>query len=148
MNKKGFTLVELLTVIVLLVIISLISVYSISKARHKINEGLLEDKIQNIEAAGVLYGEDNRDVLEFPCVINKGQEDEETIEHCNEKPVFELLNSGYLVSEAKDEDFINDLTGKSMKCDTVNIFIKNNRVYAQMNELYSNDSEEDCSLGD
>ena len=60
MNKKGFTLVEILVVIVVLGLIIGIAVPNINKSNRKAKERILLTKIHNIEKAAVLYGQDNR----------------------------------------------------------------------------------------
>ena len=138
MNKKGFTLTELLATIALLAIISLISLYSIGKVRNNIDKNLLKDKIDNIEAAAVYYGEDNRSEL-TTC------NDYSEYDYCKLLTVNDLLTSGYLESDAKDEAFINNLSGYSMKCDTVLVFIEKNRVYSKMIDINSESNE--CNTG-
>ena len=61
MNKKGFTLVELLSVIVLLGLIMGIASYGVIRAGNKAKERTLLTKIKNIEKAAVLYGQDHKD---------------------------------------------------------------------------------------
>jgi len=60
MNKKGFTLVEVLSVIILLGLLVGIAVPNIMKSSNKAKERTLSTKIKNIEKAAVLYGQDNR----------------------------------------------------------------------------------------
>lgn len=61
MNKKGFTLVELLSVIVLLGLIMGIASYGVIRAGNKAKERTLLTKIKNIEKAAVLYGQDHKE---------------------------------------------------------------------------------------
>lgn len=61
MNKKGFTLVELLSVIVLLGLIMGIASYGVISAGNKAKERTLLTKIKNIEKAAVLYGQDHKE---------------------------------------------------------------------------------------
>ena len=61
MNKKGFTLVELLSVIVLLGLIMGIASYGVMRAGKKAKERTLLTKIKNIEKAAVLYGQDHKE---------------------------------------------------------------------------------------
>lgn len=60
MNKRGFTLVEVITVIALLGLIIGIGVPNIIKSSTKAKQRTLNTKIKNIEKAAVLYGQDNR----------------------------------------------------------------------------------------
>ena len=63
MNKKGFTLVELLVVIVIIGVLSVIIVPSVININKGINERLYEQKKENIEAAAVLYGNNNEEIF-------------------------------------------------------------------------------------
>lgn len=60
MNKRGFTLVEVIVVISLLGLVVIISSTNILGGSTRAKEKLLETKIKNIEKAAVLYGQDNR----------------------------------------------------------------------------------------
>ncbi len=57
-NKKGFTLTEILIVIVIIGIVLAISIPSIIAIRNRINERLLQSKIDTILVAAELYGRD------------------------------------------------------------------------------------------
>ncbi len=58
MGKKGFTLMELLAVIVVLGIIAAIAVPSIIGVHNAINKDMLDKKVEIIEEAAKLYGSD------------------------------------------------------------------------------------------
>ncbi len=57
-DKKGFTLTEILVVIVIIGIVLAISIPSIVAIRKRINERLLQSKIDTILVAAELYGRD------------------------------------------------------------------------------------------
>lgn len=57
-NKKGFTLTEILVVIVIIAIVLAIAIPSIIAIRRRINERLLETKKSQILVAAELYGKD------------------------------------------------------------------------------------------
>ena len=59
MNKKGFTLAEVIVVIVLISIIIAIAIPSVIAIRNRINERLLESKKDAVLVAAELYGQDN-----------------------------------------------------------------------------------------
>ena len=76
-NKKGFTLVELLAVILLLGIIVSISIFTITSSIKKAREKSYQVTIKNIESqasnylaenAGRLFFVSNDDGKEFQCV--------------------------------------------------------------------------------
>ena len=60
MGKKGFTLVELLAVIVLLAVIMVIAVPAIGGITGSINQNMLDEKIELIEEAAILYGQNTK----------------------------------------------------------------------------------------
>lgn len=60
MNKKGFTLVEVISVIALLGLIIGLAVPGVMRSSKKAKERTLNTKIKNIEKAAILYGQDNR----------------------------------------------------------------------------------------
>ena len=57
--KKGFTLVELLAVIVVLSMIMALGIGVISSSAKDTNDKIYETKKTNIENAAILYGQDN-----------------------------------------------------------------------------------------
>ena len=63
MNKKGFTLVEVIVVISLLGLVVIITSTSILSGSTRAKEKMLETKIKNIEKAAILYGQDNRNKI-------------------------------------------------------------------------------------
>ena len=58
MNKKGFTLIELLAVIALLAIIGGIAYASVTGVTANMQKEMLNKKIDMIEEAAILYGQD------------------------------------------------------------------------------------------
>ena len=62
MNKKGFTLTELLVVIALISIIVLIAVPSVVAISKRINKRVYNSKVQEIVTAAELYGTNNPDL--------------------------------------------------------------------------------------
>lgn len=55
-KKKGFTLTEILVVIVLIGVIMAIAIPSVVEVRKRINKRLLSEKKQEILVAAQLYG--------------------------------------------------------------------------------------------
>lgn len=143
MKKNGFSLVELLAVIAILSIIMGIASFSVLRTRSNQLEKLLETKLQSLEDAAKLYGQDNQDKLR-ECNID-GLDS-----YCMDVTVDELINKGYYKSSEVNgegkKDLINNVSNKSMLCDKFTIYKKNNRVYAKRSELVSNTSEV-CNKG-
>lgn len=137
MNKEGFTLVELLGVIVILSVVMLLGTVSINAIVDGIRKNMLETKIDSIEEAAVYYGQNNMKELTETCTVNEIE-----YKFCVEKTVQELLDAKALESEEKDENgniiLKNNVTNASMNDDTILIYKKNNRIYAVMKDIKSN----------
>ena len=64
MNKKGFTLVEILAVLVIIAVVSLIGTVSITGVRRKMDENLFKNKLGEIISSASKWGEDNKSELD------------------------------------------------------------------------------------
>ncbi|MFR5856739.1 MAG: type II secretion system protein [Bacilli bacterium] len=152
MNKKGFTLVELLAVIAILAIVITIGLISVTRIRENALKKIVATKIEQIEQAAILYGQENPEELTSDndnckgviTTENKaGDKTEYNITICTIKTAGELINAGffdskYLNKENGKVDLINDYTGKSMLNDTVIIYRRNNRIYSIIDDVKSN----------
>ena len=148
MNKKGFTLVEILVVIVVLGLIIGIAVPNINKSNRKAKERILLTKIHNIEKAAVLYGQDNRGKFNKTggCDIDSSHYNE-----CMELISVETLVKGTLLNDYKsyinaDDDsgnIINPLykTENMNEC-KIQIYKKYGKIYAVY--LKSNEGSSKC----
>jgi prepilin-type N-terminal cleavage/methylation domain-containing protein len=125
LNNKGFTLVELLAVVVILVIIMLVSIPNISSSierRNKKNEAKMKEVI--IDASELF-------------VTNKEESISSNLKNCSTKKciisVSELIDAGYLVkNEVKDYmDYclIYDGDTKTIDSNNFNVDICNNSKY-------------------
>ncbi len=108
--KKGFTLAELIAVIVILALISLVSIPAVSGILKQNKERLCETQLENILAAAKSYGADN--VFSLPdtsMTIN----------------LQTLVDAGYIAGEIE-----NPITKENFDLDTTEITItKNNKKY-------------------
>ena len=152
--KKGFTLVELLAVITILTVIMTIALFSVIKVRNESLKNIVETKLDLIEQAAILYGQENPDELTndenngctnevITSENNAGDTTSYTINYCLIKTAGELIDEGYFNSGDLEEengslDLINDVTNKSMRDDTVIIYRRNNRIYSIIDCIASN----------
>ena len=97
MNKKGFTLIEILAVIAIIGLLAGIVTMNVTKTGSKAKERLLLTKIKNIEKAAVLYGQDNR---------NKFTNNDTNNELCIDENDNYISNCYYFESKIK----VSDLT--------------------------------------
>ena len=135
MNKKGFTLTELLAVIVILGLITIIATTSIMGALNNAKEKMLEDKKNNIITAAINYVQNNNVSLNSSdCIKIEGNYD-----RCKTLTIQELLDKKELESKDRDNKFYNDVTGKDMALDEVTVYRMNNRLYAKVTCMPSND---------
>ncbi len=128
MNKKGFTLTELLAVIVILAVVGLIGTVSITEVKKKMNENMFRNKLAEVISAGSKWGEDNKEELN-PSTT---------------KTVGDLIESNYLNTEEKvlpeKYDYSEEAcTGKGGKMETstglCTMVITNNVDYKIINSL-------------
>ena len=133
--KKGFTLVELMAVLVLIVIIASIGYAGITAVQRNINQNLWEATVEEIETGAVKYGQDNLNVLNTNETCNI---DGSETRNCIEVTVEFLINSNYIdtdeVDDSEKEIITNNVTGEIVNDNIVCIYLENNRVYAQYQE--------------
>lgn len=133
-KDKGFTLVELLAVIVILAILALIAVPNVSSLVMKSKNNMFCKKVESIEAAAKNYAQDN-----FSDIISS----EETIV-VDKIPLGTLVEKGYLSKDSKDctigtNCVLDERNNTYLDNHYVQIYSKNNRLYGRY--LYdSNDA--------
>ena len=126
-NKNGFTLVELLAVIVVLAIIITIAVPSAISISNKIKAKMEDTKRQMIVDAAKLYGQENPS-----SVVN-------SIDNCSNSKITvgTLVNDGYIKKDDVkngEEAVVNPKDNSSMNNLKICIYKKNNRVYSKIME--------------
>ena len=133
--NKGFTLVELMAVLVLIVIISTIGYAGITIVNNNIEKNLWNTTVEEIETGAVKYGQDNLNVLNTNETCNI---DGSETRNCIEVTVEFLINSNYIdtdeVDDSEKEIITNNVTGEIVNDNIVYIYLENNRVYAQYQE--------------
>lgn len=137
MKNKGFTLVELLAVIVILALLITIAVPSVSKMSAKIQTNMFCSKVENIEKAAQLWGNDNYDFLDKQKAVAKDLSTGGNVnyDHAYIVDIKELVQKNYQKKDdEKPEDgesFVIDPRDKSSIMNKrVLVYIKNSRVYA------------------
>ena len=133
--NKGFTLVELMAVLVLIVIIASIGYAGITAVQRNINQNLWGATVEEIETGAVKYGQDNLNALNTNETCNI---DGSETRNCIEVTVEFLINSNYIdtdeVDDSEKEIITNNVTGEIVNDNIVCIYLENNRVYAQYQE--------------
>lgn len=123
MNKKGFTLTELLATIVILSVVVTIAVPAVIGVSNLIKENMYESKVKLIQQAAKLYGEDNEAVSSITVK-----------DLCDKKYVTKDDNA------SATECLLNPKDNKSMGDCEINITRNNGRVIASW--PYSGDGAE------
>lgn len=138
MNKKGFTLVELLAVIVILGVVISISITALAGVKKKTNIAMFSEKIEFAVAAAQKYYEEKNHketLLDGNKIIR----------------VQELINSEYYTIETKDSNgpAILDPSKEQRNVNELTIctYIKYNRVYACVENIPKNVSADPNNKG-
>ncbi len=159
MNKKGFTLVELMAVIVIISIVALVGVTSITGVRKQMDKKLFEEKLNSAISSAEKWGEDNKEELTLNITISV-KDGDETVEKTvkgAKLTIGNLIANDYYESEEavnpnlynytkcsnsktsqygyKDGEFCKNIVTNNVDSLIVNeisikIFTNNNRVYA------------------
>lgn len=126
MNKKGFTLAELIGVIVVLSLICLITVPAIASVLKANKKSLCETQLNNILTAAKSYASEN--ILSMP--INEGETKTITIQ--------ELVDYGFI-----EGDIQNPVTKEDFDLET-EITIK--KVGKKLDFMFGTDEEEEKAI--
>ena len=130
MNKKGFTLTELLATIAIIAIVSLIGTVSITGIKAKIEANMFESKLELAMGAAKSWGQDNKEsIMTSTCG---------TTQQCINVTLEELMNAKYLeadeIDKTSSEVVLYDNFKKNIKDTIVNVFLKNGWVYSCIDE--------------
>ena len=136
MNKRGFTFIELLAVIILIGLVIGISVPAIRYADRKFHEKAYNTKIQLIKHAAENYGDDFKEIISDQNNTNTYTDPSTNTSYkAVTVRVRDLLSNGYITKDTdlSKEDVLDPRTNESMLDVTITIYIKNNRAYAKVN---------------
>lgn len=134
MKKNGFTLVELLAVIVILAILLTVAIPNVIGITQRVKEKMYCSKVSDIESAAKLYGQDYIDEVEsngntmtihvYTLIENNlyKKESDDCILNSNDK---------YCVSDPRDDSKMDDKT--------ITLTKKDKRITATFN--YNNDAD-------
>lgn len=95
MNRKGFTLVEILLVIAILALVLLILVPNVAVLLNKNNRKSCENLIKNIESSAKIFVTNNKYNLDIKC-YDKNNSDDTTLKI----PFQTLIDSGDLTTDS------------------------------------------------
>ena len=132
--KNGFTLVELMAVIVLIAIITVIGFVSVTGVQKNINKNLWQSKEELIINGAKHYGEDNKNKLSGSCTV-----DGATKTKCIIKTVGELINENYITTDETDASGNKIMTNDTLNEDDTNYIVNNMQVkiYLENNMIYA-----------
>lgn len=126
MNKKGFTLVELLAVLVLISLLMGLAIPGINRISNNMKKKSYNQKIKLIESAAELWGQDNKTRLQTTkCNIDVNEVP------CYKIEIEELLSENYLDSDNNSGKYANPKNDEDMKDCIVFVYKQNKRVYAK-----------------
>lgn len=136
MNKKGFTLVELLAVIVIIAVVSLIGTVSLVAVRKNMNKKMFETKLSEVTSAGAKWGEDNKSEVDSNgTLINIGYLIDSKYFKTDESVSISKVECEKYSGASFDGNKCNNVVTNNINGDVVNnlqlvVYSKNNRVYA------------------
>lgn len=127
MNKNGFTLIEILAVIVITALITIIASAGISGIKNSINERLYASNVSLIERSATNFGEDKKSYLTSlsdTCTIN-GKE----YKPCLKVSVQSLIDKYYVKSKVVNDDNEKVLIDYRKNKGDENYYMNNTYVY-------------------
>ena len=131
MNNKGFTLVELLAVLVIISLVASIGTVSVTKLSSDIKENMLQNKKELILYEAKVFGEDYKAALVTTCG-KSGKTD------CDEITVQDLIDNNYLnpkdtCVDANNNEFKcfkNNVNDNNMNDDIIDVYLNGQNVEA------------------
>ena len=142
MNKKGFTLVELMAVIVIISIVALVGVTSVTGVRKQMDKKLFEEKLNSAISSAEKWGEDNKNEISTTptktigeLIVSNYYESEEAVNpnlynYTKCSPDSKTSKFGNLDGELCKNIVTNNVDNLIVNEISIKIFIKNKRVYA------------------
>lgn len=149
MNNKGFTLVEIISVVALLAIVIIITVPIIGNVSENIKKSTLKTKVENIKKAAILYGQDNREYFDSDCDLCSSVKTGECKCFNETITVSKLLNpgvdnntkDGYIESDDELGNIINSINDNIMNDCEIQLYQKYGKIYAVYTNIKEGDTE-------
>lgn len=143
MNKKGFTLVEIITVLTLLGVLMILVISNIGGVNQNMQTNMYCSKVEAIEASAVLWGQSRRGEIhtvtgEAAQIGATPQQIINNIPNISRVSVGELALGNYIPADNDAGEVIDPRTNESMNNAMVYVFIRHNRVQAILREAYGN----------
>ena len=143
MNKKGFTLVELLAVLVLISLLMGLAIPGINRISNNMKKKSYNQKIKLIESAAELWGQDNKANITISC----DKTDEKSVNLKNktkcdkyyEIVVSDLISSDYIKAD-DGTNIKNPVSNKSMNNCKITVYTKYGKIYA----TYDKKNDDTC----
>lgn len=111
MKNKGFTLVELLAVIGILVVLLLIAVPTYQNVRKNINESVYQTKLQKVLSSAEAHAEETG-----VFVVD----------------IKTLIQNGSLEADNESGNYIDPRTNRNVVCDIINVIYENSQFYGEL----------------
>ncbi len=137
-NNKGFTLVELLAVIVVLALLVSIAVPSTVSISNRLKKKMYCSKIDSIETAAALYGEDAKESFtgKYTYIGPDSTDASKTVTLSNlpsqTMQVKDLVEKGYLKKDQDTMPYIvdpRDKVSEDLYNMSFTVYVKYNRIY-------------------
>lgn len=110
--KKGFTIIELLSAIVILGIISVIAIPSILSVRKRILENTYQDKINLINRGALEWASDNINLLQKEVTVEVNDDPLQNNVYneidCTNISVNKLIEEGYIVGDNDSKTILSN----------------------------------------
>lgn len=123
-KKNGFTLVELLAVIVILAIVGCIGAVATISIKEKMNQKMFNEQLKEIISAAETYGSDNKELFDELALdgTNYDNDLEKTVMRIS---VQELIATGYEKIDGDPKQILDPNTGVNMDDLTITVYETN-----------------------